>query len=105
MGRAWERLRRRDRDGARQPEHHHRRHGVGGTGADLLTCNATGWGFDQIFGFSIAGGDERDFRGSGLSFAKLTVYEIQASSVVTHVTDRIDVHCVASPAQFGFLFV
>ena len=71
----------------------------------MATCNATGWSFDHIFGVSIAGGDERDFRGSRLNLAQLTVYMTQASSVVTHGAEQIDIYGVASPAQFDFLFV
>ena len=44
-----------------------------GGGADLFIYPGAGWGFDQISGFSRAAGAKLDFRGSGITFADLTL--------------------------------
>ena len=78
---------------------------VGGTGADFFAYNATGWGYDQIFDFSIADGDKLDFRGSGLTFAELGFQNLAGSTVVFNGAARVDVYGVASLAQSDFIFV
>ena len=77
---------------------------VGGAGADLFAYDASGWGYDQIFDFSIAEGDKLDFRGSGLGFAQLTLYGAAGSTVVQAGADRIDLYGVANLTPGDFLF-
>ncbi|RVT98744.1 calcium-binding protein [Rhodovarius crocodyli] len=77
---------------------------VGGSGADTFGYEAASWGYDQIWGFSVAQGDKLDFTGSGLTYAELTVYEVGGSTVVAHGADRIDMYGVTGLTSGDFIF-
>lgn len=77
---------------------------VGGSGADTFAYDASGWGYDQIFGFTRAQGDKLDFTGSGLGFADLTIYSVGDATVVAHGADRIDLYGVTGLVVGDFIF-
>ena len=77
---------------------------VGGSGADTFAYETGSWGYDQIWGFSLAQGDRLDFTGSGLHFADLVVYETGGSTVVAHGDDRIDLYNVTGLTEANFIF-
>ena len=77
---------------------------VGGDGADSFAFTVAGWGYDQLFDFNRAQGDLIDLRGSGATFATVTIYGAGANSVITFGADRIDVYGVTGLQASDFLF-
>lgn len=63
---------------------------VGGGEADRFVFDAPGWGRDELFDFGRAEGDRIDMRGSGLSFADLTIEVIGTTTRMTFEGDRVD---------------
>jgi Ca2+-binding RTX toxin-like protein len=85
---------------------------TGGTGDDTIYCfggadrviyAASGWGIDQIAGFSTADGGLLDFRGSGLAFADLNLNVANGNTQVNHGADVILLFGVVL-TQADFLF-
>ncbi len=76
---------------------------VGGTGADNFVFDQPGWGYDQVFDFA-QGSDKLDMRGSGATFATLTLYSSGVSSAVIFGAARIDVYSVATLTASDFIF-
>ena len=77
---------------------------VGGDGADSFAFTVAGWGYDQLFDFNRAQGDLIDLRGSGATFATVTIYGAGTNSVITFGADRIDVYGVTNLTAGDFLF-
>ncbi len=79
---------------------------VGGADADTFTFLVANSGYDQIYDFSRAEGDKIRifYNGGPASFAALTVYETEGSSVVQFGTTRIDVMGVTGLGSGDFLF-
>jgi len=76
---------------------------LGGGGNDVFVFGQADWGYDQVFDF-LRGEDLLDMRGSGASFAGLTIYGASGSTVVTLGAARIDVYGVASLSASDFIF-
>ncbi len=80
---------------------------MGGAWADQFNFTSAAEGYDQVFDFSRAEGDQIRiaYAGGPASFAALTVYEIGPHTVVQFGTTRIDIYGVTGMAAGDFLFV
>ena len=58
-------------------------------GADRLLYQSAGWGSDQLSGFATADGAKLDFRGSGLTFANLTLGVSGGNTLVSSGNDTV----------------
>ncbi|MBC7431844.1 MAG: hypothetical protein H7345_07225 [Rubritepida sp.] len=85
---------------------------IGGTGDDTIYCyggadrllyQSVGWGSDQLSGFATADGAKLDFRGSGLTFANLTLDVSGGNTLVSSGADAILVFGAVLTAS-DFLF-